>query len=410
MFAAKVFSFLRPHASSLSVVCDQLSVHRSNLPRLFSTIQFAAESEPFYEERPNVKGLCQKIEERREEALKLYKGDDKKELFFTKSFAPVTCLNLPMLMRMASPDSLWPYFRSNKEGGLNTKSVLDDKTVQDLTLSNTDGLHKLDEIFEKKGGPGLASVSQSDLAVYWKHAKDIKDYDAMVQLFHCCRASHFTANGSRILDFAFAHLNSAYVQPRLSLELARKLLQEQDTPQIRFVMGTSLNIIAKIAQHMTRMQQAQKMNPQWIDRYRECFPNASFDDSQDLTARSFHDAALALEKAFNAQPNTVHGATRIINFLEQGNIESAKSLSSSISGQLHTFHELSPYQAKAFVMVGVLSRMRAGYIQEALEKLNRKDSDEEQILKLIEEVKEIFVDNALQGEIEYMQNIIPDQK
>lgn len=349
--------------------------------------------DPFFEKRPLFSQWAEKMHQRTQDSL-----DESFDDFINGVYSKGRRWLLSSVKRQVSPEELWNSFKSGKESGFEEPSILTD--LKDKNHIKAVGIDSINKTLEKKGGLHLANLSQVDLRLIWRNLKFFKEYDAMVEIFNCCRPSQFTATNSFLCDYAFAHLNSSYCQPGLSMEIAERLALEEERPEIHYLMGLSLHSFAKVAQATTEMNESMCLNSLVMAVYKGCFPWATRHESRELCAHSFAESEAEFEKAFFKKPNAIFALGYILNLAEQKKIEEAKRWSSFVWDQLSLLADLTAYQAKVFILVGIIAEKPHESILTRLEECRAKGKlAKNELLKIIEECKEIMHEHRIEDRV-----------
>lgn len=358
--------------------------------------------DPFFETRPSFSALLLITHQRSQEAIGLME-EDASNKFFNGVYSKVTRWNLSALKRKIAPYKLWNDFKSKSESGLEVPSVLSSYR-ENAPIKFIDSIHS---IIENNGGLHLAKLSQGDLRFVWNNFKYLKAYDAMVEMFNYCRPSHFTASNSLLCHYAFALLNSSYGQPRISLEFAKRLALEENRMEIHhYIQGLSYQLCGRVAREVAKMVGVKRMDSKMVELYKDCFPSASINDSHELYMSSFREAEAEFEKAFFNEPNAIHGLGYILHLVDQNKMKDASKWSSLVWEQLSILDEFTPYQAKVFVITGILAKKTPQLIATRLMNLEEsKKMTRVEILEILKKSKEILVEHQM-GEISAFEEIV----
>jgi predicted transcriptional regulator len=356
--------------------------------------------DPFLQAQPeqSVKRLCERVSQRKQAGVSLWLADKKNsELLYGKVYSPTTRWNLSWIMSEREPGYLWRYFQS-----------LDQVSQVTLRCSmSEDSVEELHSFLERRGGCGLSQIAQEDLRLIWGKFKLHQDYDAMVELFNCSRTSVFTSSPTHLSQYAFAHLNSSYVQPGWTSYLAERMLEREDSADWRFIHGVSLGMCARVAKQLFANLTAQKLDGEVAQLYQRCFPTVPFKESLGISQRRDDEAAAELMAAFDRQPNLVYGYMLISHLIEKGDLERAKEYAAQVWDYLCSLEELTGYEKRALMAAGLLANDLEKPLKKQLVNLleNGRMSWEE-IRILAGELKESFIRSDFHDELAKLAEVL----
>lgn len=251
--------------------------------------------------------LIKKIEERKDENFETW-GEGHKGDVYSNIFTKRNRLMRASDGREQNPKELWKAFHSNPNIVFLGQPIL----LQNINNLDSTGISRL---LEERGGRGLANISTEAQKLIWQRCKELKDFDLMVEIFHCNRPSSFTCSKEILADYLFAQLNSSYSNPHLVEEFAKRL----KGPKAIYLEGLSLAVQAVVAKKMDENLKETKLNSQLMRIYEDCFPQSdSYHDSHEIYPQIKSKAIAALLQAEIEEPNI---KVRIKSMIEQLQIE-----------------------------------------------------------------------------------------
>lgn len=236
--------------------------------------------------------LIKKIETKRDENFETW-GEGHKGDVYSNIFTKRNRLMRASDGRDQSPEALWKAFHSNPHLVMQGSPIL----IQDIKNLDSEGIS---DLLEAKSGKGLTNISTAVQKCIWQRCKELKDFDLMVEIFHCAHPSSFTSSKEILVEYLFAQLNSSYCNPHLVEELAKRL----NEPKAIYLEGLSLAVQAIVAKKMNQNLRESKLNSQLMRIYETCFPlSESYHDSCEIYPHIKAKAIAALLDAEAEEPN-----------------------------------------------------------------------------------------------------------
>lgn len=261
------------------------------------------------------------------------------------------------LARLLDPNKFWEVMRAKPKLGNQLNGSL-------LSFSAETSLSHCLEVLEQKGGRGLRNISQAGLTVVWDKFKEYKAHDEIVELFHCRLPSNFTASPEILLDYCFAHLRSGYCQPLLVSTIAENLLKQKPLAQAHYVRGLAHMVRACVAKNLHHTLQQGKKDTNLEDRYREYFTCAVYEDSSKNYKEALTLAEVEFKQAFKMQPTGSHALAGILNLIEQGHLEEARTWSASIWQQIPGQSSHTTQDMQALLIAGFVTQQSSEEIEQ----------------------------------------------
>lgn len=255
----------------------------------------------------DLSSLIKKIEEKKDENFESW-GEGHKGDVYSNIFTKRNRLMRASDGREQSPKDLWKACHANPNLVFLGQPIM----IRDIKNLDSAGISSL---LEEKGGPGLINISTEAQKLIWQRCKELKDFDLMVEIFHCSRPTSFTCSKEILADYLFAQLNSSYSNPHLVEEFAKRL----KGPKAIYLEGLSLAVQAAVAKKMDQNLKETKINSQLMRIYEDCFPQSdSYHDSHEIYPQIQSKAIAALLQAVIEEPNI---KDRIKSMIEQLQIE-----------------------------------------------------------------------------------------
>ncbi len=253
------------------------------------------------------------------------------------------------LARLLDPSKFWEVMISKPKLGNQLNGSL-------LSFSAETSLSHCLEVLKQEGGRGLKNISQAGLTVVWDKFKEYKADDEIVELFHCRLPSNFTASPEILLDYCFAQLRSSYCQPLLVTKIAENLLKQKPLAQAHYVRGLAHMVRACVAKDLHDLLQQGKKDAALEDRYREYFNFAVYEDSSKNYKEALTLAEVEFKQAFKMQSTGQHALAGILNLIEQGHLEEARTWSTFIWQQLQEQPSRTTQDLQALLIAGIITQ------------------------------------------------------
>ncbi len=358
---------------------------------------------PFYEKRPIFSKWPKMVRERYVEALEANSND-----FLGLNYSPEKRWLLSSRKRNeVDPAYLWRSLKSPKNSEIQNPSILTHLKEKNNNIRPL--FHAINNTLKEKSNLRLTNLSHEDLDLIWKNFRYFRNYDAMVEIFDCCLPSKFTATNSVLSDYAFAHLVSPYCRPTLSLEFAERLaMEEKNSPEIKYLLGLSLHTCARIAKEFAIQNDHISKYPMdllILQTYKLCFPFASCEDSHNISSKSFEAADLELKNAFFAKPNAVFALGYILNLIDREQLDEAKKWSSFVWNKLSLLEDLTLYQARVSIIVGIIAEKPIDLILSRLKNC-QEEIEKSKKIRNIKESKEILDEHLIKDSDLKIQEIL----